>query len=166
MPRGLFVELYGDVFEHTPQIAEAAHRRGLGAACDTAQGLHAALCAALRDSDEALKLSLIRAHPDLAGRLALAGKLTEDSTREQASSGLDRLTPQELARFTTLNDGYKARFGFPFIMAVKGATKQQILEAFERRLQHHPEGEFAEALAQIEKIALLRLKDRLPEGAP
>lgn len=162
MPRALFVELYGDVFEHTPAIAETAHRRGLGPACDSAEGLHRELCAALRDSDEALKLSLIRAHPDLAGRLALAGRLTADSTREQASSGLDRLSAQELAQFTSLNEAYKARFGFPFIMAVKGATKQQILEAFTRRLQHHPQGEFAEALAQIEKIALLRLKDRLP----
>ena len=109
-----------------------------------------------------MKLSLIRAHPDLAGRLALAGALTADSTREQASSGLDRLTPEELQRFTELNDAYRARFGFPFIMAVKGATKDEILAAFERRLQHHPQGEFAEALAQIERIAMLRLKDRLP----
>jgi OHCU decarboxylase len=162
LPRALFVELYGDVFEHTPQIAEAAHRRGLKPDCDTAGGLHRALVAALRDSDDALKLSLIRAHPDLAGRLALAGALTADSTREQASSGLDRLTPEELQRFTELNDAYRARFGFPFIMAVKGATKDEILAAFERRLQHHPQGEFAEALAQIERIAMLRLKDRLP----
>ncbi|MBL8587206.1 MAG: allantoinase PuuE [Methylobacteriaceae bacterium] len=161
-PRGLFVELYGDVFEHTPEIAGAAHRRGLDASCDTARGLHAAMVGALREADEGLKLKLIRAHPDLAGRLALAGGLTADSTAEQASSGLDRLTPAELARFTELNEAYKAKFNFPFIMAVKGANKAEILAAFERRLQHHPQGEFAEALAQIERIALLRLEGRLP----
>ena len=85
------------------------------------------------------KLGLIRAHPDLAGKLALAKSLTEDSTREQGAAGLDRLTPDELARFTTLNDQYKAKFGFPFIMAVKGATKDEILAAFERRIAHTPE---------------------------
>ena len=100
--------------------------------------------------------------PDLAGRLALAKGLTADSTKEQGSAGLDRLTPQELARFTELNDAYKAKFGFPFIMAVKGATKDDILGAFERRIGHGPDEEFAEALTQIEKIALLRLRDRLP----
>jgi OHCU decarboxylase len=157
-----FVATFGDIFEHTPQIARQAHQRGLSAAQDTASGLHERLVAIMRDMDRGAKLALINAHPDLAGRLALAKELTADSTKEQGSAGLDKLTPDELTKFTTLNDAYKARFGFPFIMAVKGATKEQILSAFERRIAHDVETEFAEALMQIERIALLRLRDRLP----
>jgi len=157
-----FVAAYGDIFEHTPQISRLAHQRGFSAAQDTADGLHAALVAVMRELSRAEKLALINAHPDLAGRLALAKELTEDSTKEQGSAGLDKLTPDELKKFTTLNDAYKARFGFPFIMAVKGATKEAILAAFERRIAHDADTEFAEALTQIERIALLRLKDRLP----
>jgi OHCU decarboxylase len=162
MSRALFVECYGDIFEHTPQIAASAHAAGLGAAQDTASGLHAALVKHMRAMSDAEKRALICAHPDLAGRLALAKQLTEDSAKEQGSAGLDKLTPAELARFTQLNDAYKARFGFPFIMAVKGATKDQILAGFERRIGHDADSEFAEALTQIEKIAALRLADRLP----
>jgi OHCU decarboxylase len=88
--------------------------------------------------------------------------MTADSTTEQGSAGLDRLTANELRRFTTLNDAYKARFGFPFILAVKGRTKDEIIASFETRLKHDAEAEFAEALRQIERITLLRLKDRLP----
>jgi OHCU decarboxylase len=162
MGRALFVEAFGDIFEHTPQIAARAHAAGLGAGCDFAAGLHARLVEAMRAMSRDEKLDLIRAHPDLAGKLALAKVLTEDSTREQGAAGLDRLTPDEVGRFTALNDAYKAKFGFPFIMAVKGASKDEILAAFERRIGHAPDAEFAEALAQIEKIALLRLRDRLP----
>ncbi|HEY8578983.1 MAG TPA: 2-oxo-4-hydroxy-4-carboxy-5-ureidoimidazoline decarboxylase, partial [Beijerinckiaceae bacterium] len=162
MPRALFVEAFGDVFEHTPQIAERAHRRGLDASADTASGLHAALVREMRAMSAAEKRALILAHPDLAGRLAMARQLTEDSAKEQLSAGLDALTDAEKARFTQLNDAYKARFGFPFIMAVKGASKAAILAAFERRIGLDPDAEFAEALTQIEKIAALRLADRLP----
>ncbi len=161
MPRALFIERFGDIFEHTPQIAERAHRAGLTAAADTPDGLHAALAITMRAMSRAEKLTLINAHPDLAGRLAVAKQLTADSTREQGSAGLDRLTPAELARFTTLNDSYKARFGFPFIFAVKGRTKADILTSFETRLEHDAETEFAEALRQIERITRLRLDDRM-----
>ena len=109
------------------------------------------------------KRALILAHPDLAGRLALAKQLTADSLKEQGSAGLDGLTPDELKRFTELNDAYKARFGFPFIMAVKGRTKDEIIAAFERRLAHDRQREFATALEEIEKIVLLRLRDMLPD---
>ena len=162
MGRALFVQVFGDIYEHTPQIAAGAHAKGLGMACDTAGGLHEAMAVVARALPRDEKLALIRAHPDLAGRLALAKGLTDDSTSEQGGAGLDRLTPAELARFTDLNDSYKTKFGFPFIMAVKGATKDDILAAFARRIDHAPEDEFKEALAQIEKIALLRLRDRLP----
>lgn len=162
MNAALFREVFGDIFEHTPKIAANAHAKGFTAAQDTASGLHAAMAAAMRAMSQEEKLALVNAHPDLAGRLALANQLTDDSTKEQGSAGLDRLSPEELHKFTTLNDGYKARFGFPFIMAVKGATKEQILENFERRIQHEYDVEFEEALKQIERITFLRLSDRLP----
>jgi 2-oxo-4-hydroxy-4-carboxy-5-ureidoimidazoline decarboxylase len=162
MGREAFVARFGHVFEHSPWVAEAAWDEGLGPDADTAAGLHARLCAALRAADAGRHLDLIRAHPDLAGRLALAGGLTGDSTREQASAGLDRLTPGELRHFTELNDAYKARFGFPFIVAVKGLGKDEILAAFERRLGNDPETERRTALEQVERIALLRLQALLP----
>ena len=164
MPRALFVERFGDIFEHTPQIAERAHRAGLTTAANTAEGLHAALVAVMRQMTRDEKLALITAHPDLAGKLALAKQMTADSLHEQGSVGLDRLTADELHRFTRLNDTYKSRFGFPFIFAVKGRSKAEILASFEQRLTHDAATEFDEALRQIERIALLRLKDRLPSA--
>jgi OHCU decarboxylase len=162
MDRNAFVATFGQVFEHSPWIAERAYDRGLPADADTADGLHRALCAVLREASEAEQRALIDAHPDLAGRLASAGRLTGDSTREQASAGLDRLTDAERARFLALNDAYRARFGLPFIMAVKGRSKAEILAAFERRLTNDAAAEQAMALAEIERIALLRLKELLP----
>jgi OHCU decarboxylase len=162
MPRALFVERFGDIFEHTPQVAERAHRAGLTTASDTVNGLHGALVTVMRAMSPDEKLALINAHPDLAGRLALAKQLTGDSTREQGSAGLDRLTADELKRFTALNTAYLTRFGFPFILAVKGRTKNEILASFETRLKHDATAELDEALRQIERIALLRLQDRLP----
>lgn len=160
MDRDAFVARFGPVFEHSPWIAEEAWDAGLRP--DTAEGLHAALVAVLRDAPRERQLALLNAHPDLAGKLAVRGALTADSTAEQASAGLDRCTPEELARFTELNDAYKAKFAFPFILAVKGRTRAEILEAFERRIHNTPEEEFATALGQVERIALLRLKDLLP----
>jgi len=162
MDRRAFVLTFGHAFEHSPWIAEKAFDRGLPEDADTASGLHRALCAVLRDASEARKRALIDAHPDLAGRLARAGRLTADSGKEQAGAGLDRLTDAERARFTELNDAYKARFGFPFIIAVKGRSKAEILEAFERRLANEAATEESAALEQIERIALLRLMDLLP----
>lgn len=162
MTRPAFVARFGGVWEHSPWIAEGAFDAGLTAAQDTADGLHAAMTVVMRAADEPAKLALIRAHPDLAGKLAAAGRLTAESTGEQASAGLDRLTDAERAEFTRLNDAYKARFGFPFILAVKGRSKGEIRDAFVARLQNDAAAEFAEALRQIERIALLRLKDLLP----
>jgi OHCU decarboxylase len=162
LPRALFVARYGDVFEHTPQIAERAHRAGLGVANDTAEGLHGALVTSLRAMTREEKLALINAHPELAGRLAATRQLTADSAAEQGSAGLDRLAPIEFERFTQLNQAYKARFGFPFIMAVKGRPKDEVLATLQTRLQQDGDAEFDEALHQIERIALLRLQERLP----
>jgi 2-oxo-4-hydroxy-4-carboxy-5-ureidoimidazoline decarboxylase len=162
MQRSAFLARFGGVFEHSPWIAAAAWDGGLGPEVDTARGLHAALCRVLRAAPPERQLELIRAHPDLAGRLALAGGLTPESSVEQASAGLDRCSPAEYARFHELNDAYKARFGFPFVMAVRGRNRGEILEAFERRLAHSPEVERATALDEIERIALFRLKELLP----
>ena len=159
LSRADFVARFGGIFEHSPWVAEGAFDRGLSPLTDTPEGLHAAMVAVMRAAPREKQLALINAHPDLAGKLQAAGRLTADSTREQSSAGLDMLTDEERTRFTTLNDAYKARFGFPFIMAVKGRGKDSILAAFEMRLQHDPESEFATALEEIETIALLRLKD-------
>ena len=160
--RTLFVERFGGVYEHSPWVAGSAHEAGLGADADTAAGLAAALRQAMAAGPSDAKLALINAHPDLAGKLALSRKLTAESTGEQAGAGLDRLSAEELARFTQLNDSYRARFGFPFIMAVKGKTKAAILTAFEERLKHDKTAEFDTALAEIDRIAALRLKEILP----
>lgn len=160
--RAAFVARFGDVFEHSPWIAEATFDAGLPAAPLTAGELHARMAAEMRAGSAAQKQALIVAHPDLAGRLARAGRLTAESTKEQASAGLDALTDDERARFTALNDRYKAKFGMPFIMAVKGCGKDEILAAFERRLHNDKADEFATALDEIENIALLRLKEMLP----
>jgi 2-oxo-4-hydroxy-4-carboxy-5-ureidoimidazoline decarboxylase len=162
MDRVTFVATFGHVFEESPWIAATAYDRGLPKDGDHAEGLHRALCKVLREADAERQRALIEAHPDLAGRLAQAGQLTADSTREQAGAGLDRLSDKDYQRFTALNEAYRARFGVPFIMAIKGRTKEEILEAFEHRLENDEATEFRTALAQIERIALLRLTDLLP----
>lgn len=157
-----FVETFGGVFEHSPFIAERAVAAGALSGPLTAGGVHAALTAAFRAASPDERLGVLKAHPDLAGRLAIAGELTEDSRKEQAGAGLDRLSPAEHARFTELNTAYVEKFGFPFIIAVKGLNKDDILAAFERRIGNGREEEFATACAQVERIALLRLQSLLP----
>jgi urate oxidase len=107
------------------------------------------------------QLALIRAHPDLAGKLALAGELTADSKKEQASAGLDRLSQHELAALTRMNEHYKAHFGFPFILAVKGRTKDDVIAALRTRLGADADAEFETALSEIERIARIRIDGRL-----
>ena len=162
LDRAGFVATFGHVFEHSPWIAETAWDAGLPVDADTASGLHRAMCAALAKGTPEARLALIQAHPDLAGKLAQAGRLTAESTAEQASVGLDKLTDEERATFTELNDRYVARFGFPFVIAVRDNTKADILAAFRRRLDNDAAAEEATALAQVERIALLRLQDMLP----
>jgi OHCU decarboxylase len=161
LTRTLFIERFGGVYEHSPWIAAAAYDAGLNSA-DTAEGLARALAAAAAKATTEQKRALIEAHPDLAGRLALAKSLTADSNREQASAGLDRLTPEESRQFSELNDAYRTRFGFPFIMAVKGKTTANILAAFRDRVANDADAETTIALAEIDRIATLRLKDILP----
>ncbi|AMB44895.1 allantoinase PuuE [Methylobacterium sp. AMS5] len=162
MSAAQFLTRFGDIFEDTPEIALRAWQAGLTAREDSAEGLHAALVGALRSRPAEQQRALIRAHPELAGRLAQAGQLTQDSTAEQGSAGLGALSAEALARFERLNAAYHARFDLPFVMAIKGSGREAILTAFEQRLRNDPEQEFQEALRQIERIAWLRLKDRLP----
>ena len=149
------------MYEHSPWIAAAAYDAGLESGADTAGGLAKGLAAAAAKGTMEQKRGLIEAHPDLAGTLAAAETLTAESTCEQASAGLDRLTPDELRQFRELNDAYRARFGLPFIMAVKGKSTAETLTAFRDRLANDDYAETATALAEIDRIAL-RLKDILP----
>ncbi|UTS79443.1 allantoinase PuuE [Phaeobacter piscinae] len=162
MTRARFVEAYGGIFEHSPWIAERAHDLELGPAHDRAIGLHNALCRMFRSASEEERLGVLTAHPDLAGKLAAAKRLTAESTNEQASAGLDALTDAERTRFTQLNTAYVEKHGFPFIIAVRDHDKASILAAFERRISHDRACEFAEACRQVERIAEFRLKDLLP----
>ncbi len=157
-----FLDRFGGVFEHSPFIAERALDAGSVPLPLTAAGVHGALTEAFRKASHAEQLGVLRAHPDLAGKLAIAGELTEDSRKEQAGAGLDRLSPEEHARFTRSNTDYTEKFGFPFIIAVKGLDKSDILAAFEIRIGNTADEEFETAKAQVERIALLRLNALLP----
>lgn len=157
LDRDAFLARFGGVYEHSPWIAATLFDAGLGAEHDTAEGLAAALARIVDAVPEAAQLALLRAHPDLAGRLATAGALTASSASEQAGAGLDRCTPEEFARFTALNAAYTARFGFPFIIAVRGLDRARILASFEGRIGNDAPTECATALAQAHRIALLRL---------
>jgi 2-oxo-4-hydroxy-4-carboxy-5-ureidoimidazoline decarboxylase len=150
-----FVAALGGVFESSPWVAAGAWRARPFASLEA---LHSAMVEVVRQAGKARQLELIRAHPDLAGKAALAGELTESSRREQDGAGLNRLSPEDYARFHGLNDAYKARFGFPFILAVKGHDRKSILAAFEARLENGPEEEKARALAEIATIARFRLE--------
>lgn len=157
-----FVERYGSIFEHSPWIAERAWEAELGPANDTAVGLHFALRSEFRMASAEERLAVLRAHPDLAGKLAAARRLTEASSAEQSSAGLDALTDAEREAFTKLNQAYTEKFGFPFIIAVRDNTKASILAAFEQRIGKSAEEEFETACRQVERIALLRLQPLLP----
>jgi OHCU decarboxylase len=157
-----FVAQFGGIFEHSAWIAERAYELELGPAHDSAGGLHNALCRMFRGASETERLGVLNAHPDLAGRLAAAKRLTRESAREQASAGLDALTDKERELFSKLNAAYVTTFGFPFIIAVKGKTKEEILAAFERRIGNDRATELNTACGEVERIALLRLKDLLP----
>jgi OHCU decarboxylase len=161
MDLGAFVAAFGGIFEHSPWIAERAHALELGPTHDTARGVHSALARIFRSATEAERLGVLNAHPDLAGKLAAARRLTPESTAEQASAGLDALTDEERAEFTALNTAYTEKFGFPFIIAVRDNTKASILAAFRRRLHQDRATEFAEACRQVERIAELRLLEKL-----
>ena len=158
MERSAFMATFGGVYEHSAWVAESAWANGLAEAHDEVTGLASAFAEIVDAAGRTAGETLIRAHPDLAGKAAVAGTLTADSTAEQASAGLDQCTPAEFARFTDLNARYRERFGMPFIMAVRDSHRTAILAAFERRLAHDPEAEYAQAIEEIHTIARLRLQ--------
>jgi len=162
MNREGFIDLYGGIFEHSAWIADNAYDYELSYAHDTATGLHNALCRAFRSAPKELRLKVLRAHPDLAGKLAQAKRLTSESTSEQASAGMDSLTDNERKIFTQLNLTYVKKHGFPFIIAVRDHNKASILSAFKTRINNDGDTEFLEACEQVERIAEFRLMDILP----
>ena len=156
--RDAFVLIFADIYEHSPWVAERAYDQCTQLELDDIERLHARMSQVLLNATRDEQLTLIKAHPDLAGKAAVQGELTAASTDEQASAGIHHCTSEEFARFNRLNQAYKARFGFPFIMAVRGSDRHRILAAFEQRIEHSPQDEFACALAEINKIALFRLQ--------
>jgi 2-oxo-4-hydroxy-4-carboxy-5-ureidoimidazoline decarboxylase len=161
MDRDRFTAALGPVFEHSPWIAERAWDARPFA---TPAALHAAMVAVLRAASPEKRLALIRAHPDLAGKAARAGTITAESQGEQGGAGLDRLSTEEFARFERLNAAYRERFGFPFVIAVRGLDKAQILDAFERRLGNDAAAEMDTALDQIAAIGRMRLDAMLGDA--
>jgi len=153
-----FVKAFADIYEHSPWVAERAFDLGQDDSIDDIDGLHQRMADLLLSASHAEQLALINAHPDLAGKAAVRGELTEASTSEQSGAGIHECTAEEFQRFTELNDAYKAKFAFPFIMAVKGSNRHQILAAFEERIHNATDAEFSRALAEINKIALFRLQ--------
>jgi OHCU decarboxylase len=151
-----FLQVIGPVFEHSPWIAELTWAKR---PFESAGALHRALCETVLASDDPRKLALIRAHPDLAGRAARAGTLTPASAWEQAHGGLDQLSAEEAALFDQYNREYRKRFGFPFVVCARQNKKEAMLAGFERRLKNSRQQEIEAALAEIFKIAELRLHD-------
>jgi len=159
MSEAEFVAAFGRIYEDSPWVAQAAWNKGIDARHDRVAPLAAALAIVVDNADAATTLALIRAHPDLAGRAAMRGELGPASRREQAGAGIDQCTPEEYARFQALNRAYKEKFGFPFVMAVKGSDRHAILAAFAQRLDNDAETEHRRAMIEIHRIARLRLED-------
>lgn len=156
LDRDEFVSRFGSLYESSPWVAEEAWRERPFAGLTE---LHEAFVRAVLEAPREQQLSLIRAHPDLAGRAAIAGELTAESAREQASAGLDRLTPEEYEDFHRLNSAYREKFGFPFIVCVRDHGKDTILAAAAARLGHSRPEEVRTALGEIARIAHYRLRD-------
>lgn len=151
-----FIARYAGIYEHSPWVAEQV--ASLVSADDDMDTLAAMMADCVDNAATEKQLALIRAHPDLAGKAELAGELTEDSTSEQASAGLDQCSEREYEQFQTLNAAYWEKFGFPFVMAVRGSHRAAILDTFEARLGNDHALEFETALVEIHKIARLRLE--------
>ncbi len=151
-----FVQALGGVFEYSPWVAEEAWSARPFATVDA---LHEAMMRVVRHRNTEEKIALLRAHPELAGRVARAGEMTRDSVAEQSSAGLDRMTEAEFARFDQLNTAYREKFGFPFIVAVRNHSKKSILDRFANRLDNAPDKEIETALDEIGAITRMRLDD-------
>jgi len=163
--RDNFVARFGGIYEHSSWVAEAVFDAGILARDDEAAGIAARMAEVVEIAGRERQEALLRAHPELAGKLAMRGELTTESRSEQASARLDQCSPEEFARFSRLNTQYNAKFGFPFIIAVRGLSRADILKAFEQRIANSPEAEFRTALDQVHRIARLRLES-LAQEAP
>lgn len=152
-----FTARFGGIYEHSAWVARNAWQQGLTAEHDTAAGLATLLAAQVDHADDTTRLELIRLHPDLGGRAATAGQLTADSAQEQAGAGLDACTPAQFERLQQLNTAYTDKFGFPFVVAVKGLQRDDILAAMAERLDNDAATEQRRAINEIHKIARLRL---------
>ena len=159
--REAFTDAVGFAFEHSPWIAEAAWERR---PFESVDDLHARMVAIVEQAPAERQIALISAHPDLAGRVAREGRLTPASQGEQGSAGLDALTPDEIARFESLNGAYRTRFGFPFVICARENTKDSILAELETRTRNAPETEIEKALQELAEIARLRLHDAVQDG--
>ncbi len=159
MSRDQFISTFADIYEHSPWIAQAVFEQGITTQQDDKSALHLSMQVVLNEATDSQKLALINAHPDLAGKAAIAGELTDSSTAEQAGAGIHLCTDIEYRRFSQLNEQYKEKFNFPFIMAVKGSDRHQIIAAFEKRIHNSVKDEFNQALIEINKIALFRLNE-------
>lgn len=156
LPTEQFVTALGGVFEHSPWVAaQAAGLRPFASVAD----LHGCMRRQVEEAGAEAQLKLIRAHPELAGKAALRGELTAESAAEQGGAGLDQCSPQELELLRRLNADYRARFGFPFILAVRGYGRAGVIAEFQRRLAAEPETERLACLQQIYRIAGLRLAE-------
>ena len=158
MDKTEFMATFGGVFEHSPWIAEAVWDTGLTGRHDTAAGLHQSFREVIRQSGREEKLALLLAHPELAVGIASDEQLTESSQREQRGAGLDRCNPEEFSEFRKLNASYREKFGFPFIMAVKGFNRDDILESFRARLENTGDEEFQAAVEQVIRIGRFRIE--------
>jgi 2-oxo-4-hydroxy-4-carboxy-5-ureidoimidazoline decarboxylase len=155
-----FTAALGGVFEHSPWIAQRAYDARPFASVDA---LHGAMLRVVQLASRDEQLALVRAHPELAGRAMVANALTPDSTREQSSAGLTNCSPEEYERLVELNDRYNAKFGFPFILAVKGYDRAGVIAEFASRVERDVDSEFAEALKQIGRITRFRLNSLLTD---
>lgn len=156
LSRDAFVARFGGIYEHSAWVAEQAYDHGVDD--EDTDALESVMAEIVDNAGDERQLELIRAHPDLAGKAAIAGDLTLESTEEQASAGIDQCTAEEFASFQDMNGRYRDKFDFPFVMAVRDSNRHEILAAFERRLQNDQQKEFATALTEIHKIARLRLR--------
>ncbi len=152
-----FVGRYGGIYEHSPWVAEETHQAA--ANVEDVNELAEIFANCVDQAADERKLALIRAHPDLAGKAAISGELTVESTSEQSSAGIDQCTQEEYQQFQELNDRYKEKFGFPFVMAVRDSNRHEILAAFKSRLGNELQTEFETAISEIHKIASLRLQE-------
>ncbi|OUR78624.1 OHCU decarboxylase [Alphaproteobacteria bacterium 46_93_T64] len=159
MSRADFVDIFGGVYEHSKWVAETLWDQGLTKEHDKANELARCMAETVAASPDKMKLDLINAHPDLAGKAAVRGELTDESTSEQANAGLNECTAEEFEKFQKYNAAYKDKFGFPFIKAVRNSNRHEILKGFEERVDNSAKEEFKTALLEIDKIAAFRLQD-------